>query len=361
MKLKEPLASAFFFTRIVSCAAAFASSSTTSTSFLSHPGHTCPLSSPFPTQQQHSRTSLNALAINSAQEGDWRAYIDDEKTGLIFYFNHKTQESRWEAPSSSFPSIQLNDFLLEKVRDLRKEYRSTLEKSQTTIWRFENPLDKKQVTTIKEVNTMEKELVNGASRSKKNKEFNLSDTFGEWTKSFNGGGNKNDNDDEDDSQDIPNVISKPTPASKVVSSTKREDKFTFAQKIESTKAAVIGGITGAVTMLPFNLVEEASNYNLNPFQFLFDEGTAGLEAALFAIVYRYCVRDGEESNEQLGQGVWGAFALTRALTASKGMEVLSPDMVAQSLVGGLESFVLFGAAKFAMEMAVEKGFVNRMD
>jgi hypothetical protein len=358
MKLKEPLASAFFFTRIVSCAAAFVSSSSTSFLNTHHTQHTtCPLPSPFPAQQQ-DKTALNALAINSAQEGDWRAYIDDEKTGLIFYFNHKTQESRWEAPSSSFPSIQLNDFLLEKVRDLRREYKSTLQKSQTTIWRFENPLDKKQVTTIKEVNTMEKDLVNGAS-TKKDKGFNLSNTFGEWTKSFNGGGNKND-DEDDDSQDVP-VASKSTPVSKVVSSTKREDKFTFAQKIESTKAAVIGGITGAVTMLPFNLVEEASNYNLNPFQFLFDEGTAGLEAALFAIVYRYCVRDGEESNEQLGQGVWGAFALTRALTASKGMEVLSPDMIAQSLVGGVESFVLFGAAKFAMDMAVEKGFVNRMD
>ena len=359
MKLKEPLASVFFFARIVSCAAAFASSSSTSFLNTHHTQHTtCPLPSPFPSQQQKSKTSLNALAINSAQEGDWRAYIDDEKTGLIFYFNHKTQESRWEAPSSSFPSIQLNDFLLEKVRDIRREYKSTLQNSQTTIWRFENPLDKKQVTTIKEVNTMEKDLVNGAS-TKKDKGFNLSNSFGEWTKSFNGGGNKND-DDDDDSQDVP-VVAKSTPVSKVVSSTKREDKFTFAQKIESTKAAVIGGITGAVTMLPFNLVEEASNYNLNPFQFLFDEGTAGLEAALFAIVYRYCVRDGEESNEQLGQGVWGAFALTRALTASKGMEVLSPDMIAQSLVGGVESFVLFGAAKFAMDMAVEKGFVNRMD
>jgi hypothetical protein len=49
-------------------------------------------------------TALPALAIEAAQEGSWKAYLDDEKTGLIFYYNHQTGESKWEPPSPSFPA-----------------------------------------------------------------------------------------------------------------------------------------------------------------------------------------------------------------------------------------------------------------
>jgi protein phosphatase PTC7 len=42
-----------------------------------------------------------------ASEGDWNAYLDLQTTGLIYYFNGKTGESRWDAPSGTFPVITL--------------------------------------------------------------------------------------------------------------------------------------------------------------------------------------------------------------------------------------------------------------
>jgi hypothetical protein len=143
---------------------------------------------------------------------------------------------------------------------------------------------------------------------------------------------------------------------------KRDDKFDFAQRIESTKAGLTGLVAGGTSLIPFTifqaLVNDSSNKSL---QFLFDTGSGAVEAALFAIVYRYCVRDGEESNEQLGQGVWGAFAITRALSAGNGFDFLDAEMIQQIAFSGVESFAMFGAAKLAMDFVAQKGFVKRME
>jgi hypothetical protein len=143
---------------------------------------------------------------------------------------------------------------------------------------------------------------------------------------------------------------------------KRDDKFDFAQRIESTKAGLTGLVAGGTSLIPFTtlqaLINDSSNKSL---QFLFDTGSGAVEAALFAIVYRYCVRDGEESNEQLGQGVWGAFAITRALSAGNGFDFLDAEMIQQIAFSGVESFAMFGAAKLAMDFVAQKGFVKRME
>ena len=44
----------------------------------------------------------------------------------------------------------------------------------------------------------------------------------------------------------------------------------------------------------------------------FDTDMGSLQAALFAIVYRYCVRE-EDDNEMLNMGVVGAFVVVRTL------------------------------------------------
>ncbi|GAX17017.1 hypothetical protein FisN_5Hh401 [Fistulifera solaris] len=40
-----------------------------------------------------------------AQQGDWGAFVDEEGTGRIYYFNVVTGESRWNPPTADFPMV----------------------------------------------------------------------------------------------------------------------------------------------------------------------------------------------------------------------------------------------------------------
>ena len=88
------------------------------------------------------------------------------------------------------------------------------------------------------------------------------------------------------------------------------NKFGFGQRIESLKSFVVGALTGSLTLAPIVGVHDVVFRNHGLAQFEFDSDTAALEAGLFAMVYRYCIRT-DDNNPQLGQGVVGAFALTR--------------------------------------------------
>jgi len=57
-----------------------------------------------------------------ASEGDWTAYLDEETTGLIYYFNGKTGESRWEPPTKTFPSVAMAKDTREMAETKRLEY-----------------------------------------------------------------------------------------------------------------------------------------------------------------------------------------------------------------------------------------------
>jgi protein phosphatase PTC7 len=65
------------------------------------------------TIQRNSKNSAASTTTSApppqvlASEGDWNAYLDLQTTGLIYYFNGKTGESRWDAPSGTFPVITL--------------------------------------------------------------------------------------------------------------------------------------------------------------------------------------------------------------------------------------------------------------
>lgn len=58
-----------------------------------------------------------------AEEGTWQAFLDDEKTGLIYYFDTTTGESLWEPPTSSFPQVRLPRKKQRIADNLRQEYR----------------------------------------------------------------------------------------------------------------------------------------------------------------------------------------------------------------------------------------------
>lgn len=60
-----------------------------------------------------------------AEEGSWQAYLDDETTGLVYYFDTATGESRWEPPTATFPAVRLPRKKQRLADTLRKEYRQS--------------------------------------------------------------------------------------------------------------------------------------------------------------------------------------------------------------------------------------------
>jgi hypothetical protein len=151
----------------------------------------------------------------------------------------------------------------------------------------------------------------------------------------------------------------------------KEDKFSFAQRIESTKCVVVGAIAGGLGVTPLAALHNILSSSGNVGQWEFDTDTGSIEAALFAIVYRYCIRT--DSNDMLNQGVLGAFVLTRTLSKIQVPTYCSAiplncgpptgyldwNMIQQGTWSGLESVALFGAAALAMDHCFQKGWISK--
>jgi hypothetical protein len=105
----------------------------------------------------------------------------------------------------------------------------------------------------------------------------------------------------------PNDEAAPIP---VPTSTNSDDKnkFGMAQRLESIKCVAIGAISGGIAVAPVAYY----HYLGNLAQWEFTTDVSSLQAALFAIVYRYAVR--EDENPMLNSGVVGAFVLVRTLS-----------------------------------------------
>ena len=67
-----------------------------------------------------------------AQEGDWAAYLDDQNTGLVYYFNGATGEALWEPPTSTFPLVSLdpNQRIIASVK--QEEYKAKVVATPTS-------------------------------------------------------------------------------------------------------------------------------------------------------------------------------------------------------------------------------------
>ena len=154
-----------------------------------------------------------------------------------------------------------------------------------------------------------------------------------------------------------------------------EDKFSFAQRIESLKCAVVGAVSGSLCVtLPaaYHNLLYSDTLSVNGMaQWEFDTDMGAIEGALFAIVYRYAIRG--DDNPMLNQGAVGAFVLVRtlsristptscsALPLSCGAPIgyANWDMINQGLLSGVESAALFGGVALAMEVAFDKGFIGK--
>lgn len=156
-----------------------------------------------------------------------------------------------------------------------------------------------------------------------------------------------------------------------------KSEFNFPQRIESIKAGVVGLIAGGLALAPIaafhDILFPGDSIANGVAQWEFDTDTGSITTALFAIVYRYCVRDGEEKNEMLQMGVVGAFVLVRTLArirvpvycSAAPLDCGDPfgyfdsAMIQQAVGSGLESMVMFGATALALEYCYENGYISR--
>jgi hypothetical protein len=144
------------------------------------------------------------------------------------------------------------------------------------------------------------------------------------------------------------------------------DAFDGVQRLESAKAAVVGAVSGGLASVPVTLFVDGFNVA----QWEFDVDTLSLACALFAVTYRYTVRD--DANPMLRQGAIGAFALGRATAAVRVSDTCVPvplrcepygfyvdaAMLGQGLGAVAVGVVAFGAAGAAMDWALEKGWIS---
>lgn len=66
-----------------------------------------------------------------ATEGDWTAYLDDDTTGLVYFFNGKTGESVWEPPTDTFPAVKMTKTQERTMKQKRREYEESLEEKES--------------------------------------------------------------------------------------------------------------------------------------------------------------------------------------------------------------------------------------
>lgn len=153
------------------------------------------------------------------------------------------------------------------------------------------------------------------------------------------------------------------------------NKFDMAQRIESLKSVVLGALSGGIAVTPIaylHYVVTAEVSNTAQWEFVTD--MSSLQAALFAIVYRYAVR-ANDNNPMLNQGVVGAFVVVRTLAdihvtdtcqsiplrCGPPLGYFDWNMIKQAAWGGVESAALFGAASLAMEFAFRQKWISKFD
>lgn len=141
--------------------------------------------------------------------------------------------------------------------------------------------------------------------------------------------------------------------------------FTAAERVESLKAAALGGGIAAGVSLAIAAVHRwptptarfplGAATSLSTLTLGIAVAIATLSGALFALTYRYAVR--QDTNPQLKAGVILAFALVRGLA-----QVNVGSAIAQHFwpfaAAGAESLALFGLAGLGLDQALRQGWVK---
>jgi len=140
---------------------------------------------------------------------------------------------------------------------------------------------------------------------------------------------------------------------------------TDAERIESLKAAILGGLSLALTYCAIALLHSLLLSTPSPALSLLDilanitllikVAIAFLSGFLFGVTYRYAIRD--DQNPQLKAGVVLAFGLIRGLAVIEGQ----PDITDTFWVWGIlviESLIEFAIARFTLDWAIHRRWVK---
>jgi protein phosphatase PTC7 len=103
-----------------------------------------------------SQTCLFDAPQPLAEEGTWQAFLDDETTGLVYYFDTETGESLWEPPSATFPEVRLPRNQQRLAEELRRNYRKSRQQ-ETQGLETDTSIHAKEETTT----ATEEEVGNG--------------------------------------------------------------------------------------------------------------------------------------------------------------------------------------------------------
>ena len=136
-------------------------------------------------------------------------------------------------------------------------------------------------------------------------------------------------------------------------------RFTAAERLNSLKFAILGGVCAGTVSLIVLVVHRVLILGLSPtltglvsmanITLLVNGAIAALSGALFALVYRYAVR--QDQNIQLNAGVVTAFTLVRGLA-----QVDAGSAIAQHfwpfLAACSESFLMFGLTALSLTFAM---------
>lgn len=147
---------------------------------------------------------------------------------------------------------------------------------------------------------------------------------------------------------------------------KTASSFTPAERIESLKAAILGGGYAGFLSLGLALGDRFLHQGTLPqlpslltsltgLALIVNEAIAILSGALFALTYRYAIR--QDQNPQLNAGVVLAFTLVRGLA-----EVDAGSAIAQNFWPFLsacgESLLIFGGSAIVLNLAFHQKWLK---
>ena len=169
----------------------------------------------------------------------------------------------------------------------------------------------------------------------------------------------------------------------------QSDKFGWSQRWASIQSLILGAIVGSIASAPISLFHNLVILQLtNPIaQWEYDTDVNAIIGGLFAIVYRYCIRDDGDTNPPLKQGCVSAMILIRTLpqihipsyctsvplnchheniithvlsSFSSTPYIFDDGIVLQQLFwSGLESTLLFTVVAQMMDHAMTRQYIQR--
>ena len=329
----------------------------------------------------HTTASSNSIYPRTSS---WSVPVSGSVSVSALYAK-KDKKNDYNEYLNSLKGAKSKTYVVKKRADLVKEANETRDNPLKSI--FQNKKSEKGDSDANVVNTMESQYQSEAGKKRKSNAFAFLDDLR----------STNTQEIASTSTSTPYVPSSsvtravaPTPVNAASATDSIEklpkdndanadatDKFTFAQKFESIKTGVVGLLVGGIAVTPVTAIHDivfpGDTISNGLAQWEFDTDTGSITAALFAIVYRYCVREGEEKNEMLPMGVIGAFAIVRTvsrvrvsyycdavpLDCGSPLGYLDWAMLQQLVFSGVESAALFGATAAAMDYCYTKGYISR--